>query len=91
MKPNGNKTPSTELEKSKLQKDGGSNTKSPEEVNDEMRGGPGRSKAGMKEGTLRYMLDVGRARNEQTIVDTYFKDEMEEYEVEEEVRNDRRR
>ena len=64
----------------------------PDEMNgDAARGGPGRSKAGMKEGTLRYMLDVERAENEQRIVDSFFVDEIEEYEVEEEVRVDQRR
>ena len=63
----------------------------PDEANGDARGGPGRSRAGMKEGTLRYMLNVGRAETEQKIVDTFFVDEMEEYEVEEEVRVDRRR
>ena len=47
----------------------------------------------MKEGTLRYMLDVERAEGEQKVVDTFFRDEFEEHEVEEEVRvdNNRRR
>ena len=67
----------------------------PDEMNgDTTRGGPGRSKAGMKEGTLRYMLDVERAEGEQKVVDTFFQDEFEEHEVEEEVRvdnNNRRR
>ena len=37
------------------------------------------------------MLDASRAEEEQQLVDTFFKDEYEEHEVEEEVRNDRRR
>ena len=45
----------------------------------------------MEKGTLRYMLDVNRAEKEQRIVDTFFVDEMEEYEGEEEVRFEPRR
>ena len=63
----------------------------PDEPNGDARGGPGRSRAGMKEGTLRYMLNVGRAETEQKIVDTFIIDEIEELEIEEEVRVDRRR
>ncbi|KAK8207035.1 cyclin [Phyllosticta capitalensis] len=36
-------------------------------------------------GTVRFMLDAGRARDEQRTVESYFKDEEEEYEVEVEV------
>ncbi|MCJ1328388.1 RNA polymerase II C-terminal domain kinase beta subunit [Thelotrema lepadinum] len=64
----------------------------PDEMNgDATRGGPGRAKAGMKEGTLRYMLDVERAEGEQTVVDTFFRDDFEDIEVEEEIRVDNRR
>ena len=45
----------------------------------------------MKEGTLRYMLDVERAEGEQTVVDTFFRDDFEDIEVEEEIRVDNRR
>ncbi|KAK7539337.1 cyclin [Phyllosticta citribraziliensis] len=36
-------------------------------------------------GTVRFMLDPGRARDEQRTVGSYFKDEEEEYEIEVEV------
>ena len=39
-------------------------------------------RAGLKEGTVRFMLDPERAREEKNIVAEYFKIEEEEYEVE---------
>lgn len=48
-------------------------------------------KAGVKEGTVRFMLDPERARDEQDAVSQYFKVEEEEYEVEVEVEKDRDR
>ena len=60
-------------------------------MNGDAKGGQGKTKAGMKDGTLRYMLDVSRAEQEQRVVDTFFVDVFEEVEVQEEVRGDRRR
>ena len=56
--------------------------------------GPGtpvgrKSRAGLMDGTVRFMLDAERAREEKRIVDEYFKIEEEEYEVE--VERERRR
>ncbi|MCJ1288325.1 RNA polymerase II C-terminal domain kinase beta subunit [Xylographa opegraphella] len=48
-----------------------------------------RVRAGLKEGTVRFMLDLERAREEKKIVAEYFKVEEEEYEVE--VERERRR
>ena len=48
-------------------------------------------KAGVKEGTVRFMLDPERARDEQNAVVQYFKVEEEEYEVEVEVERERER
>ena len=48
-----------------------------------------KGRAGVKDGTIRFMLDPERAREEQKIVAEYFKVEEEEYEVE--VENERRR
>ncbi|KAL8696679.1 MAG: hypothetical protein Q9201_007539 [Fulgogasparrea decipioides] len=52
-------------------------------------GTPIQGKPGLKEGTVRFMLDPERARNEKHTVAEYFKVDEEEYEVE--VENDRRR
>ncbi|MCJ1319100.1 RNA polymerase II C-terminal domain kinase beta subunit [Xylographa vitiligo] len=46
-------------------------------------------RAGLKEGTVRFMLDPERARDEKKIVAEYFKVEEEEYEVE--VEREKRR
>ncbi|MCJ1381179.1 RNA polymerase II C-terminal domain kinase beta subunit [Xylographa soralifera] len=48
-----------------------------------------RVRAGLKEGTVRFMLDPERARDEKKIVAEYFKVEEEEYEVE--VEREKRR
>lgn len=88
---NGDKSKPSAPTRPRHSRDGRPNPKSqsPQETNGEDRGGPGRGRAGMKEGTLRYMLDAGRAEEEQKLVDTFFRDEYEEHEVEEEVRHDR--
>ncbi|KAL8727320.1 MAG: hypothetical protein Q9181_005752 [Wetmoreana brouardii] len=52
-------------------------------------GTPVQGKPGLKEGTVRFMLDPERARNEKHTFAEYFKVDEEEYEVE--VENDRRR
>ncbi|KAL9582713.1 MAG: hypothetical protein Q9212_003134 [Teloschistes hypoglaucus] len=52
-------------------------------------GTPVQGKPGLKEGTVRFMLDPERARDEKHAVADFFKMEEEEYEVE--VENDRRR
>ncbi|MCJ1474496.1 RNA polymerase II C-terminal domain kinase beta subunit [Lambiella insularis] len=48
-----------------------------------------RARAGLKEGTVRFMLDPERARDEAKVVAEYFKVEEEEYEVE--VERERRK
>ena len=45
----------------------------------------GTFKPGLKEGTVRFMLDPQRAAEETKIVNEYFKVEWEEYEIEVEV------
>ncbi|KAL8859295.1 MAG: hypothetical protein Q9178_004233 [Gyalolechia marmorata] len=52
-------------------------------------GTPVQGKPGLKEGTVRFMLDPERARDEKHTVAEFFKMDEEEYEVE--VENDRRR
>ncbi|KAL8778470.1 MAG: hypothetical protein Q9213_007393 [Squamulea squamosa] len=52
-------------------------------------GTPVQGKPGLKEGTVRFMLDPERARDEKHAVAEFFKMDEEEYEVE--VENDRRR
>ncbi|KAI4252844.1 MAG: hypothetical protein LQ352_004044 [Teloschistes flavicans] len=52
-------------------------------------GTPAQGKPGLKEGTVRFMLDPERARDEKHAVAEFFKTEEEEYEVE--VEDDRRR
>ena len=42
----------------------------------------GTSKPGLKDGTVRFMLDPQRARDEKNSVGEFFKEEEEEYEVE---------
>ncbi|KAJ9364422.1 hypothetical protein DTO280E4_1668 [Paecilomyces variotii] len=42
-----------------------------------------RPKPGGRDGTVRFMLDPERAQDEKAIVSEYFKNEMEEYEIEE--------
>ena len=42
----------------------------------------GASKPGLKEGTVRFMLDPQRARDEKEAVKEFFKVEEEEYEIE---------
>lgn len=49
----------------------------------------GGSKPGLKEGTVRFMLNPQRARDEKNAVAEFFKVEEEEYEVE--VERERRR
>jgi len=48
-----------------------------------------KTRAGLKEGTVRFMLDPERAREEKKVVGEYFRVEVEEYEVE--VEQDKRR
>lgn len=48
-------------------------------------------KHGVKDGTVRFMLDPERARGEKQTVAEFFKVEEEEYEVEVEVERERRR
>ena len=50
-----------------------------------------KGRAGLKEGTLRFMLDSQRARDEKIVVSEYFKVEEEEYEVEVERERERDR
>lgn len=52
-------------------------------------GTPVQGKPGLKDGTVRFMLDAERARDEKHTVAEFFKMDEEEYEVE--VENDRRR
>lgn len=54
-------------------------------------GTPGaqKTRAGVNNGTIRFMLDPQRARDEKNTVSEYFKVEEEEYEVE--VERERRR
>ncbi|KAL8713822.1 MAG: hypothetical protein Q9225_006698 [Loekoesia sp. 1 TL-2023] len=52
-------------------------------------GTPVQGKPGLKDGTVRFMLDPDRARDEKHTVAEFFKMDEEEYEVE--VENDRRR
>lgn len=52
-------------------------------------GTPVQGKPGLKEGTVRFMLDPERARDEKHTVAEFFKMDEEEYEVE--VENDQRR
>ncbi|KAL9025177.1 MAG: hypothetical protein Q9196_005958 [Gyalolechia fulgens] len=52
-------------------------------------GTPVQGKPGLKDGTVRFMLDAERARDEKHTVAEFFKVDEEEYEVE--VENDRRR
>ncbi|KAL8765240.1 MAG: hypothetical protein Q9209_007633 [Squamulea sp. 1 TL-2023] len=52
-------------------------------------GTPVQGKPGLKEGTVRFMLDPERARDEKHTVAEFFKMDEEEYEVE--VENDRKR
>ncbi|KAL8728208.1 MAG: hypothetical protein Q9166_005556 [cf. Caloplaca sp. 2 TL-2023] len=54
-----------------------------------LTGTPIQGKPGLKEGTVRFMLDPERARDEKQTVAEFFKMDEEEYEVE--VENDRRR
>ena len=55
-------------------------------------GTPGgrKTRAGLMDGTVRFMLDPERARDEKKIVTEYFKVEEEEYEVEVEREKPRR-
>ena len=57
----------------------------------ESEAGSGRARPGLRDGTVRFMLDVDKAREEKRVVDEYLKVEEEEYEVEVEVKNERRR
>lgn len=51
--------------------------------------GGAKTRAGLKEGTVRFMLDPERARDEKRVVEEYFKVDVEEYEVE--VEQEKRR
>ncbi|KAL8946911.1 MAG: hypothetical protein Q9222_006756 [Ikaeria aurantiellina] len=64
--------------------------KSPQSIGlTSVAGTPVQGKPGLKEGTIRFMLDPERARDEKHTVAEFFKVDEEEYEVE--VENDRRR
>ena len=52
--------------------------------------GAGAAKPGMRDGTVRFMLDPVRAREEKETVRQFFKVEEEEYEVEVEIQRERR-
>lgn len=69
----------------------GSTNTSPKETNGASKEESLRAQTAMKEGTLRYMVDVHRAAYEQDIVYGFFNDKTEEYEVEEEVSKPKRR
>ena len=56
-----------------------------------VNGLPSHGKHGVKDGTVRFMLDPERARSEKQAVADFFKVEEEEYEVEVEVERERRR
>lgn len=68
-----------------------STTTSPKEVNGISKEESLREQTSMKEGTLRYMVDIERAKHEKEVVYDYFHDKTEEYEVEEEVPKPKRR
>jgi len=66
--------------------------RSPQEVvptTDTGTGTPTQSKPGLRDGTVRFMLDPERVRDEKHAVAEFFKVEMEEYEVE--VQREKRR
>ena len=66
--------------------------RSPQEVvptNGTGAGTPTQGKPGLRDGTVRFMLDPERARDEKHAVAEFFKIEMEEYEVE--IERERRR
>ena len=69
----------------------GSTNTSPKESNGASKEESLRAQTAMKEGTLRYMVDVHRAAYEKDVVYDYFNDKTEEYEVEEEVPKPKRR
>lgn len=54
-------------------------------------GTPVQGKPGLKDGTIRFMLDPKRARDEKHAVAEFFTMDEEEYEVEVEANHDRRR
>ncbi|KAL8959877.1 MAG: hypothetical protein Q9193_003334 [Seirophora villosa] len=54
-------------------------------------GTPVQGKPGLKDGTVRFMLDPKRARDETNTVADFFRMDEEEYEVEVEANHDRRR
>lgn len=57
--------------------------RSPQEiVSTNGTGSPTQGKPGLRDGTVRFMLDAERAREERHAVSEFFKVEMEEYEVE---------
>ena len=62
--------------------------RSPQEVVPS-NGTPTHGKPGLRDGTVRFMLDPERARDEKHAVEEFFKTEEEEYEVE--VERERRR
>ena len=60
----------------------------------EREGGEGKGRPGFRDGTVRFMLDGDKAREEKRVVEEFLRVEEEEYEVEVEVkseRNERRR
>ena len=50
---------------------------------------PGKIRPGLRDGTVRFMLDAGKAREEKEVVDEYLRIQEEEYEVEVDVKNER--
>ncbi|KAL8647691.1 MAG: hypothetical protein Q9210_005407 [Variospora velana] len=67
-------------------------TKSPQPMGlTSVTGTPVQGKPGLKDGTVRFMLDPKRARDEKHTVAEFFKMDEEEYEVEVEANHDRRR
>ncbi|KAI4288416.1 MAG: hypothetical protein L6R35_002313 [Caloplaca aegaea] len=67
-------------------------TKSPQPMGlTSVTGTPVQGKPGLKDGTVRFMLDPKRARDEKHAVAEFFTMDEEEYEVEVEANHDRRR
>ena len=62
--------------------------RSPQEVVP-VNGTPSNGKPGLRDGTVRFILDPDRVRDEKNAVAEFFKEEEEEYEVE--VERQRRR
>ena len=55
----------------------------------EKEGGDGKGRPGFRDGTVRFMLDGDKAREEKRVVEEFLRVEEEEYEVEVEVKNER--